>query len=108
MADLDLPAGEYLLSFSIMVGGGTHTGTLSQIRCDMPAVDGFPFVEEQLQPNIGAENDRMDTMSFTVPLKLASNQTVALECITIGGTADAFSYNYWMTALKVGSLTTQQ
>jgi hypothetical protein len=78
----------------------------ASVTCGVQAVNSIDPISEMLEPNTDPlENDIVDTMSLTVPLELASNQTVNLVCNTNGGEVHARSI--YMTALRVETLTRQ-
>ena len=100
----NLPAGKYLVSFSMELLNPVP-GRAS-VTCGVQAVNSIDPISEMLEPNTDPlENDIVDTMSLTVPLELASNQTVNLVCNTNGGEVHARSI--YMTALRVETLTRQ-
>jgi hypothetical protein len=101
----NLPAGKYLVSFSTELD---NLGpTRASVTCGVQAGGGpIDSINEMLEPNTDPlENDIVDTMSVTVPLELASNQTVNLVCNTNGG--DVIARVSYMTALRVETLTSQ-
>jgi hypothetical protein len=109
----NLPAGKYLLSFSVLLRQASQEKT--SVRCVLqgvgPPIPGSlsPTFFDDLEPDTSQspegsdENDLQDNISFTVPLDLGSTRTVTLACRNEGG--DAGLVNAYMTALLVNNLT---
>jgi hypothetical protein len=108
VAGLDLPSGKYLLSFSLELDNFALSRELvSCIVQGQSPLPGISPVHDYVENNT-SDKDIIDTMSFTVPLELASNQAVNLACGVGQNSAGVQASNIYMTALRVDNLTRQQ
>jgi hypothetical protein len=100
-----LPKGKYLVSFSMTLQNQTSQLAVVQCFVDGSTLSNTPL-REFLEPNSSTtQNDVIDTMSFTVPLELASdNSSVTLNCTS---TQQVSAQSIYMTALQVENLIKQ-
>jgi|SRR5215216_264161 hypothetical protein len=103
VAQLTLPAGTYVVSASMWFLNRSETST-ALVHCKVPPE---PFRDSiELLERAANDSDYYETMSFTVPLELDSETTVAVECQSLGdGPVDATSI--YMTAVQVENMTIQ-
>jgi hypothetical protein len=103
VAQLTLPAGKYLVSASMWFFNRSDTST-AMIHCKVPP-EPFSDSTEMLERAVN-DSDYYETMSFTVPLELESETTVAVECQNLSNApVDAISIH--LTALQVENMTIQ-
>jgi|SRR5215208_2270765 len=99
----DLPAGKYLLSFSLEVFNVSPQPT--QVECFVTGAGPMSsFWTNQLEGRSDV-NDNLDIIASTVPINLASTQTVTLECGA--PVAQTRARHIQMTALRVETLHIQ-
>jgi len=109
-----LPAGDYLVSFSMKLRNDSQPIVQArEVNCALhwqsDVAGPFDELLEDTAPiPTPAQKDITDTMSFTIPIKQASAGSVRLECWMNGATTTGIkvqAQSVYMTALRVETLT---
>jgi hypothetical protein len=98
----DLPAGKYLLSFSMEVGNLSPQP--ANVQCSVQGAGPMRGFTEKLEPRSDG-NDDFDVMAYTVPMELSSTHTVTVVCSS--PLVQTRAKEIFMTALRVENLTRQ-
>jgi hypothetical protein len=70
-------------------------------------IGGFPGVSEMVEPLSPADGDGVDSISYTAPFELSSNQRVNLSCFIQQNGGAISATGIYMTAIRVETLTRQ-
>src|SRR5215216_4359981 len=109
-----LPAGDYLVSFSMKLRNDSQPIVQArEVNCALhwqsDVAGPFDELLEDTAPiPTPTQKDITDTMSFTIPIKQASAGSVRLDCWMNGGTTTGIkvqAQSVYMTALRVETLT---
>jgi hypothetical protein len=115
VAKLDLPAGKYLINFSMSLENvyqpaGTYYDVPATVYCEALVDDHLfssrvAYQEDLDRGSHSFGSDSHDSMAFTFPLELATDQSLSIGCNDTSENVKAT--NVYMTALRVGNLIKQ-